>query len=92
VAGSLGILVALEERSEIKKVLKSASIDCDRTVDTYTLVQTAIDHALARYGVADLVALGKNRKFSSHRSDLPVEVLEETKATYRAKLNKMDKR
>jgi len=65
IAADLDILLDLEERSLIIKILKSSNLYFKKDMDTYTLVQIAVDAALDRYGVADLEALGKNRKYSS---------------------------
>ena len=89
IAADLEILMALEERVSIMKILDSAGIEFDLKEDTYTLVQRAIDHALAIYGIADIESLGKNRKTSRFSKGTDPQFLEETKAKYREKC-KMD--
>ena len=89
IAAELEILMALEEHVSIMKTLDSAGIKFDLTEDTYTLVQRAVDHALAIYGVADIGSLGKNRKTSSFSKGIDPQFLEEVKARYREKC-KMD--
>jgi len=85
-AADLDILIYLEERADIIKILKGGGIEFDDTVDTYLLVELATDHANARYGVSDLEALGKNLKKSPFSKPYDEEELEETKAKHRAKL------
>lgn len=85
-AAELGILIQLEARADILKILKGGGIDFDPTVDTYLLVRLATDHANARYGVSDLEALGKNLKKSPFSKPYDEEELDETKTKYRAKL------
>jgi hypothetical protein len=63
-AGDAGILLDLEERTEIIKVLRGVNICFDVNEGTYELVEKAIMHALERYGVADLESLRKNLRFS----------------------------
>ena len=63
-AADAGILLDLEERVEIIKVLRGANICFDVNEGTYELVKKAIMHALERYGVADLESLRKNLRFS----------------------------
>jgi len=89
VAEDLGVLVALEERVSIMKILDSAGIGFDSKEDTYTLVQRAVDHALAIYGVVDIESFGKNRKTSRFSKGIDPQFLEEVKAKYREKC-KMD--
>ena len=89
IAASLEILMALEERVSIMKVLDSAGIEFDLKEDTYTLVHRAVDHALAIYGVVDIESLGKNRKTSKLSAGIDPQFLEEVKARYREKC-KMD--
>jgi hypothetical protein len=86
VAAELDILIQLESRAEIIKILKGAGIEFDDGVDTYLLVGLATDHANARYGVSDIDSLGKNLKKSPFSKSYDEEELEETKAKYRAKL------
>ena len=85
-AADLDILIQLEERADMIKILKGGGIDFDPTVDTYLLVGLATDHANARYGVSDLEALGKNLKKSPFSKSYDKEELEETKSQYREKL------
>ena len=89
IAAELEILMALEEQVSIMKTLDSAGIKFDLTEDTYILVQRAVDHALAIYGVSDIESLGKNRKTSSFSKGIDPKFLEEVKARYREKC-KMD--
>ena len=85
-AAELDILIQLESRAEIIKILKGAGIEFDDAVDTYLLVGLATDHANAKYGVADIDSLGKNLKKSPFSKSYDEEELEETKTKYRAKL------
>ena len=85
IAEDLEILMALEERVSIMKILDSAGIKFALNEDTYTLVQRAVDHALAIYGVADIESLGKNRKTSRFSKGIDPQFLEEVKARYREK-------
>ena len=85
-AAELEILIHLEERADIIKILKGGGIEFDDTVDTYLLVGLATDHALARYGVSDLESLGKNLKKSPFSKLYADEELGETKGEYRTKL------
>tara|TARA_R110002020_G_scaffold43230_1_gene125889 strand:+ start:730 stop:948 length:219 start_codon:yes stop_codon:yes gene_type:complete len=64
IAGEVGVLIDLEQRSSIKKILKGAKIDFIASDPTYALVDLAVTKALEKYGVADLVSLGKNLKKS----------------------------
>ena len=77
-AHSLEVLDALEERTEIIRILCSAKVRFDSTSSTFKLISEAVDVALDRYGIADLEALAKNLKnspFLKKRSirKLPVE-------------------
>ena len=63
-AHSLEVLDALEERTEIIRILRSAKVRFDSTSSTFKLISGAVDVALDRYGIADLEALGKNLKSS----------------------------
>lgn len=67
IAASEDLLADFEERANIVKILKSARIDFDASAPTYDLVRLGIDFAVERYGVADLVSLGKNLKRSPFR-------------------------
>jgi len=67
IAGEIGVLVGLEERASIIRILKGAKIDFDSSESTYELVARGIDIAVERYGIADLDALGKNLKKSPFR-------------------------
>tara|TARA_Y100001973_G_scaffold25462_1_gene38144 strand:+ start:60 stop:470 length:411 start_codon:yes stop_codon:yes gene_type:complete len=84
-AADLGILLDLEERVLIMRILDGAGIKYDLQEETYDLVVRAVDHALAIYGVADLEALGKNRKTSRFTKGIDPQFLEEVKAKYREK-------
>ena len=64
IAGEVAVLIDLEQRSSIKKILKGAKIDFIASDPTYALVDLAVTKALEKYGVADLVSLGKNLKKS----------------------------
>ena len=63
-AESVGILLHLEERADIIKILKGGGVDFNQNEDTYLLVRKAISAAIDRYGIADLDSLGKNLKRS----------------------------
>ena len=63
-AEDVGILLRLEDRADIIKILKGGGVDFDQTEDTYLLVRKAVEIAIDRYGIADLDSLGKNLKRS----------------------------
>ena len=67
IAEELGILIHLEERARVVRILRAIEIDFDLNAPTYMLVNLAIDVAIDRYGVADLEALRKNLKRSPFR-------------------------
>jgi hypothetical protein len=67
IAASEGLLVDLEERATIVKILRSAKIDFDFCATTYDLVKLGIACAVAKYGIADLDSLSKNLKRSPFR-------------------------
>jgi hypothetical protein len=60
----VGILLPLEDRADIIKILKGGGVDFEQTEDTYLLVRKAVNAAIGRYGIADLDSLGKNLKRS----------------------------
>ena len=68
IAAELDILLDVEERSSLFKILKAANIDFDSSDPTYKLVQLAVEEAIKKYGIADLEALGKNLKKSPFRT------------------------
>ena len=84
-AADLGILLDLEERVLIMRILDTAGVDYNPQDETYSLVQLAVNHALAIYGVADLEALGKNRKTSRFSKGIDPQFLEEVRTKYREK-------
>ncbi len=64
IADEIGVLIDLEQRSRILRILKAAKIDFDPSEPTYVLVNLGIDKAIEKYGIADLDSLGKNLKKS----------------------------
>lgn len=64
IAENVGVLLQLEARADIIKILKGGGVDFDQTEDTYLLVRKAVDAAICRYGIADIDSLGRNLKRS----------------------------
>jgi hypothetical protein len=84
-ASELGIILNLEERVSIMKILDTVGVEYSVKYETYDLVRLAIDHALAVYGVADIEALSRNRKKSDFSRGVDPLLLETIKANYREK-------
>ena len=68
IAAEVGVLIDLEERARIIRILKAAKIDFDQSAPIYVLVGLGVDKAIEKYGIADLESLGKNLKKSPFRA------------------------
>ena len=85
VAADLDILLDLEERVLIMRVLDAADVMYTLEDKTCDLVVRAINQALAIYGVADLDALVKGRKTSRFAKGIDPQFLKEVRTKYREK-------